>query len=774
MPFVQPMGVSVGSRPNNVKSIINSFNNPPPKQKPEAEKSCQVKNNWAKNADDSIHIFTKTWQPIGVSVHSVVVFVHDIVEHCEKYQPLFVLFAGKGIEVQSFDLPGFGETGARADALGITGGYNVLLKEIDNALDRALTTRPSKPIFLMGHGMGGALVLNYVCGLGQRITSLAGIMVSSPYLKPAISGAGTRFPSTYNRLGKWYPNISVSFQVSPQELTRDHAEQERHHGDGLIRDSVSLRCLGDMIYQGQKMLKKRWKQFPPALPTLLLHGTDDPICSYQATSTLNTILQKLEPTNLKFKSWKGNKHDPHWDLDADAVRSEYIHWIRNISRNYVKPPLEAEMVRTDTLKVAKPTASLGQRGKRTATTTKTTADPQSEASPSNSKGKQPTTSDSQQPAVPTTPSSASAAEPEAIQDLAGLRRQQELKLQRAMEKRQEYNLLSNGKGTAAADDHHKPVVAGSTAASEVSGAPEATSDTDLQKLPSPAACPDSGANATEKIPTVAATATVSASETEDDMAPGVTTELTTAADRSASAPNLADTTAGATIHLTTPHGAEQSASAPNLANTPAGTTIHLTTPPRAEQSASAPNLADTTAGATILLTAPPRAEQSASAPNLADTTAGATILLTTPPRADQSASAPHLADTAAGATMDTRVAEADLAKQVVAVLPEVSTIPVVTDEANSSSGAPVREEARENDDNDKDTDREETLYPVAEQRAERQEPAIPDLAAVVHAATTTPSATTATTSTAVTTTAAIMTDSNAAKNTNLRDSREEQ
>lgn len=94
----------------------------------------------------------------------------------------------------------------------------------------------------MGHGMGGALVLNYVCGLGRRISSLAGIMVSAPYLKPAISGAGTRFPSTYNRLGKWYPNISVNFQVSPEELTRDHAEQERHHGDGLIRDSVSLRC----------------------------------------------------------------------------------------------------------------------------------------------------------------------------------------------------------------------------------------------------------------------------------------------------------------------------------------------------------------------------------------------------------------------------------------------------------------------------------------------------------------------------------------------------
>ncbi|KAI8601228.1 Alpha/Beta hydrolase protein, partial [Dissophora ornata] len=210
-------------------------------------------------------------------------FVHDILEHCERYHSLFAYFACKGIEVQSFDLPGFGETGARNDSRGNTGGYNVLLKEVDSAIDRASATHLSKPIFLMGHGMGGALVLNYVCGLGKRITSLTGVISSSPYLKPTLLGAGARFPSTYNRFGKWYPNVGVGFQMRPEELTRDHGEQERCHSDGLIQISVSLQCLGDMIYQGNKMLMKRWKKFPTPLPILLLHGTEDPICSYQST-----------------------------------------------------------------------------------------------------------------------------------------------------------------------------------------------------------------------------------------------------------------------------------------------------------------------------------------------------------------------------------------------------------------------------------------------------------------------------------------------------------
>ncbi|CAO3567627.1 unnamed protein product [Mortierella alpina] len=761
MPFVQPMGVSVGSRPNNVTSIINSFNNPPPKPKPEAEKSCQVKNNWANSADDSIHIFTKTWQPIGVSVHSVVVFVHDILEHCERYQPLFVLFAGKGIEVQSFDLPGFGETGARADALGITGGYEALVKEIDQALDRALTTRPSKPIFLMGHGMGGALVLNYVCGLGQRITSLAGIMVSSPYLKPTISGAGARFPSTYNRLGKWYPNISVSFQVSPQELTRNHAEQERHHGDGLIRESVSLRCLGDMIYQGQKLLRKRWKQFPPALPILLLHGTDDPICSYQATSTLSTLLQKLEPINLKFKSWKGNKHDPHWDLDADVVRNEYIHWIRNLSRNYVKPPLEFEAVPRDALQSAKSSKSRAKRGKRTATT----ADQQSNASPLNTKGKtnvkdgQSSANDPHQsPTVPTTPSGAAAAEPEAIQDLAGLRRQQELKLQKALEKRQEYDLLSNGESTATDDK----VVVGDAAAVKVS-LPEAKSNVGSPKSPSAPAGLDAGAktDATEQV----SNGMVSASALEigaDTVAGAINLTTTVVADRSASAPNLADTTLGDSIHLLTPPKADHSASAPNLADT-------------------APNLADTAPNATTHL-APPTsvAVHSASAPNLADITPDASTHLTIPPRSDRSASAPNLADISVGTMIDTDVTEVAPANQVIVGPPESSNpLTAVMDEgAVDPSVAPATEEARVNDDTGNGSGAQVTTDRVPEPDTEREEPSIADLTAAVHAARATTTASTAVGPTAVAAaaaaaaTVATTTHSTAVENANLRDSQD--
>ncbi|KAF9148627.1 hypothetical protein BG015_009634 [Linnemannia schmuckeri] len=467
MPFIQPTGVSLSGSRGNLTNPRTSTNTAPSlisntsatslpatRKKFEPEKLCQVRNQWVRSADDSIYIFTKTWQPFNVPVLSVIVFVHDIMEHCERYQPLFVQFAARGMEVQSFDLPGFGETGAREDAYGITGGYDVLLKEMDSAIDRAQNSYPSLPIFLMGHGMGGALVLNYVCGLGQR---------------------------------KWYPNIGIGFRVQAEELTRDLAEQERFLGDGLIRDSVSLQCLGDMIYQGQKILKKRWKKFPAPLPTLLLHGTDDPICSYKATHTLSSQLLKLQPLSFMFKSWKGNMHDPHWDLDANSVRSEYTTWIRNNCRHFDRLPLEPSMVHWDSIRSSRSTATSSRSIRHTTSNQSSsfsTDDPskkgkndkkaekkrekkekkdrkkQEKIDKAEKKKQQKLAGKQQQgkgsmvagsgqedaqigevTAAPVkTLSNPANAEPEAIQDLEGLRRQQELRKLKAIEKRREYNL----------------------------------------------------------------------------------------------------------------------------------------------------------------------------------------------------------------------------------------------------------------------------------------------------------------------------------------------
>ncbi|KAG0095300.1 hypothetical protein BGZ93_006070 [Podila epicladia] len=191
-----------------------------------------------------------------------------------------------------------------------------------------------------------------------------------------MAGAGSRFPATYNRLAKWYPYIGVQFPVAPQELTRDRAEQERYLADGLIRESVSLQC-------------------------------------------------------------------PHWDIDALLVRSEVIHWIRGHCKHFVSLPLEPGMVRYDSLKSIRSNKSAGTKSKDKGTKKKEKQstskgkdkgkDPAKETTPSSTNQSQPGDKPS------TKAKSAATLEPEAIQDLEGLRRQQLLRMQKAEEKRREYS-----------------------------------------------------------------------------------------------------------------------------------------------------------------------------------------------------------------------------------------------------------------------------------------------------------------------------------------------
>ncbi|KAG0374272.1 hypothetical protein BGX24_010597 [Mortierella sp. AD032] len=253
-----------------------------------------------------------------------------------------------------------------------------------------------------------------------------------------------------------------------------------------------LTLVGDMIYQGQKILKKRWKKFPPPLPTLLLHGTDDPICSYQATHLLSSQLLKLEPRSFIFKSWKGSMHDPHWDLDAHAVRSEFTSWIRSNCKHFDKLPLEPSMVHWDSIRSSRSVASSRSTHSNSHSTSPSS---DSDSSKKCSKKKWGSGGSSKEDkkrekkekeerkkaekaekikkkkqklaggsmvaggnvgkqdgthiesgegidvmALPKAISNPANAEPEAIQDLEGLRRQQEMSKIKAIEKRREYNL----------------------------------------------------------------------------------------------------------------------------------------------------------------------------------------------------------------------------------------------------------------------------------------------------------------------------------------------
>ncbi|KAG0352692.1 hypothetical protein BGZ54_002622 [Gamsiella multidivaricata] len=199
---------------------------------------------------------------------------------------------------------------------------------------------------------------------------------------------------------------------------------------------------------------------------LLLHGTEDPICSYQATATLSTQLLKLRPTNFVFKSWKGNKHDPHWDIDANSIKSEYVHWIRNTVRHFDKVPLNPNMVHSDCIKSARSRAAFKNDKSDKSQKERTKADKKKKEHEQHIQATVNLTTDaSSMEATKAVGVKENPAEshPEQIQGLEDLRRQQQQRLERLEAKRREYvegdekvKRKAAGQSTVPEADQHKP------------------------------------------------------------------------------------------------------------------------------------------------------------------------------------------------------------------------------------------------------------------------------------------------------------------------------
>lgn len=168
----------------------------------------------------------------------------------------------------------------------------------------------------------------------------------------------------------------------------------------------------------------------------------------------------------------------HWDLDASAVRSEFTTWIRNHCKHFDKLPLDSSMVHWDSIRSSRSatsshrsfritsdhssSSSSSDKGKKDKGDKKSEkkekedrmkmekADKAAKKKQKNlNGGKRGSTgkediqdgaeADTQLRKTPP-PSNPANAEPEAIQDLEGLRLQLEITKQKAIEKRREYNL----------------------------------------------------------------------------------------------------------------------------------------------------------------------------------------------------------------------------------------------------------------------------------------------------------------------------------------------
>ncbi|KAF9345852.1 hypothetical protein BGX26_002671 [Mortierella sp. AD094] len=281
------------------------------------------KDEWVK-AEDGHDIFTRTWYAVGDPIASVV-FVHGFGEHIARYDHVFVEFNKAGFQVSAFDQRGAGETGKRSNSFGVSGGYEKSIPDITEALKRGKID--GLPLFLMGHSMGGGLVLNYDC-FGPLRTELSGLIASAPLI---IAAAPTRPYSLtvafVGALARVVPWLRIPLHLPTKYISRDPEQVALYVSDPLIKGITTTRGLTDMLSNGHALLASRYKDITKDVPILICHGTADGLTD-QPTS--KEFADKIQVKDKEYKIYQGFYHELHNEPlnDRKVVIENYVKWLR--------------------------------------------------------------------------------------------------------------------------------------------------------------------------------------------------------------------------------------------------------------------------------------------------------------------------------------------------------------------------------------------------------------------------------------------------------------
>ncbi|KAI0312010.1 alpha beta-hydrolase, partial [Amylostereum chailletii] len=181
------------------------------------------------------------------------------------------------------------------------------------------------PVFLMGHSMGGGIVLSFATrtSTADAVAKLAGVIGSSPMLRL------THPPSSFTRwsAGKAsavLPNVLITTPVDGRALSHDQSVGEAFKKDPLVQPRASLQTMDAMFSKGEQLLKDPSK-WPQNLPLLIVHGGADNVCSPEGSKE---FFEKLEAKDKHLSIFPGGFHELHNEPDGISEKfvDECVSW----------------------------------------------------------------------------------------------------------------------------------------------------------------------------------------------------------------------------------------------------------------------------------------------------------------------------------------------------------------------------------------------------------------------------------------------------------------
>lgn len=261
---------------------------------------------------DGVNLSARAWLP--PAPRAVVAVVHGIAEHAGRYAFLAERANQCGLGVVSADLRGHGRSPGERSYVERFDDY---LLDVDALMAKARELAAGRPLFLMGHSMGGAIALRW---LAQRKQPVAGLILSSAALK--IGGDVPRLlVALAPLLSRWLPHLRGT-RLDPATISRDPAAVAAYVNDPLVSLLAPPARTGAELLQA--MEANRAAAAGLALPVYLFHGDADRLTDPDGSRDIH---ERWGGSDKTLRLWPGSRHETFNDLDREGVVAELLGWI---------------------------------------------------------------------------------------------------------------------------------------------------------------------------------------------------------------------------------------------------------------------------------------------------------------------------------------------------------------------------------------------------------------------------------------------------------------
>lgn len=255
--------------------------------------------------------------------------VHGLGDHGLRYASLAEALAHRGYAVMVPDLRGHGESEGRRGDVGSFREFTSDVGDTVSALRRSLPQ--GVPLSLIGHSMGGLVVLRYLQGEGRSPSGMlapafsaprgvVGAVLSAPWLRTA--QPIPRWKRLAGRVAlRVLPGRPFAMDLSPSKLTRDPVQRRIYEEDTLVHGLCSPRLFAE-VEQAQQ---DAWNGAPGLkLPLLVIVPDEDQVVDPRTTLRMT---ERLAGEPVDVLPVPGGRHEPYHDLGRERTIETTVAWI---------------------------------------------------------------------------------------------------------------------------------------------------------------------------------------------------------------------------------------------------------------------------------------------------------------------------------------------------------------------------------------------------------------------------------------------------------------